>query len=170
MRPDTPFPQSVRSIWWLIWSSQNLCMCLCERWRELQWEVNIRGDQREMLWAVICTVRDRRSNPMAVFSLRPKSIHLPANELGKYSVFTFKVAVVGLFIPSGWLEDAQLWFTSKYWPSGFFGFTISQLMSACQSKPELQSEWCACACVRVDSRLIFLSLTHDVLRPQRGPH
>lgn len=82
-----------------------VCVCVClgkkEKDSELQWEVNIRGDQKEVLLAVICTVSDRTSNLLAGFSPRPRSIQLPANELGKYVVFTFKVAVVGLSFPSG---------------------------------------------------------------------
>lgn len=83
------------------------CVRMCVSWKEkekdseLQWEVNIRGDQKEVLWAVICTVSDRTSNLLAGFSPQPRAIQLPANELGKYVVFTFKVAVVGLSFPSG---------------------------------------------------------------------
>ena len=79
--------------------TKSVCVCVCEEKEKesgLQWEVNIRGDQKEMLWAVICTVSDRTSNPLAGLSLQPRSIQLPANEPGKYIVFTFKVAVVGL--------------------------------------------------------------------------
>ena len=114
-------------------------VCVCEERRKrvsLQREVNIRGDQRERCCRLLSvqSVTEQAIHWLdSLFS--PTSIQLPANELGKYVVFTFKVAVVGLSFPSGWLESPQLWFVSKYWPSGFFGFTIRRLMSACQSKP-----------------------------------
>lgn len=68
---------------------------------ELQWEVNIRGDQNKVLWTFICTVSDRISNLLARFSLEPRSMQFPTNELCKYVVFTFKVAVALPSIPSG---------------------------------------------------------------------
>lgn len=82
-----------------------VCVCLGGGGKEndskLLWEVNIRGDHKKVLWAVICTVGDRTSNLLAGFSPQPRSIQLSANEPGKYVVFTFKVAVVGLSFPSG---------------------------------------------------------------------
>lgn len=79
-------------------------MCCGEKEKDtkLLWEVNIRGDQKKkVLRAVICTVSDRTSNLLAGFSPQPRTMQLPANELGKNAVFTFKVAVVGLSFPSG---------------------------------------------------------------------
>lgn len=83
--------------------TKSVCVCYGEKENEseLQWEVNIRGDQNEVLWAVICTVSDRTSNLLARFSLEPRSMQFPTNELRTYIVFTFKVAVAGLSFPSG---------------------------------------------------------------------
>lgn len=108
MGPDISFPQSVRSIWWLIWRLQNQGVCCGEKEKntKLLWEVNIGGDQKKkVLQAVICTVSDRTSNLLAGFSPQPRTMQLPTNELGKNTVFTFKVAVVGLSFPSSWLES-----------------------------------------------------------------
>lgn len=69
MGPDISFPQPVRSIWALIWNLQNLRVRRQkeeeEEESELQWEVNRRGDQKEMPEAVICSADEKTSNPLA---------------------------------------------------------------------------------------------------------
>lgn len=149
MRPDTFSPPSVRPVWRLIWRAQNqrACLCVCEcvcLWRKRE-----KGGRR-LIWGFARLLCVQWATQLAADWLDPALSFCPPPkpEPSGFSLMTphFHLKCP---LPASWLESPQLWFTSKYWPSGFLWFpTIRWLMSACQSDARRRR----CARARVDSR------------------
>lgn len=131
-----------------------MCLCECvwglERSRNdssLQWEVNMRGDQKEVVWADICTVTEQADCWMAsLFSSDPSSYPLMSSASTLY--LHLKWLLWGCPLPlADWrVLSFDLQVNTDLQASLVFG--IRRLMSACQSKPEMQLPW------RVDFRVV----------------